>query len=338
MNFIPSYKKISEEDFNYRLAYSDEIIKKCTSCPRNCLADRTNGEFGTCQSGDRPIVSSYTSHFGEEPVLSGTNGAGNIFFGNCNLRCDYCQNFVISQNPKAEVRNEISVERLSDIMLELQDMSCHNIGLVSPTHFAVPILKSIRLAIEKGLNLPIIYNTNGYDSVEVLKLYRDVIDIYLPDFKYGNNDYGRRFSKVPDYFDKARLAIKEMYEQVGSELVYENGVVVRGLIIRHLVLPNGLAESEAVFKFIAEMDPKIHLSLMAQYFPTNRAEKNILLNRTIRHSEFDLVTELFHKYGLENGWIQEMESHDFYRPNFDEDREDPFGNKKVFEITDIRNR
>ena len=338
MNFIPSYKKISEEDFNYRLAYSDEIIKKCTCCPRNCLADRTNGEFGTCQSGDKPIVSSYTSHFGEEPVLSGTNGAGNIFFGNCNLRCDYCQNFVISQNPKTEVRNEISVERLSDIMLELQDMNCHNLGLVSPTHFAVPILKSIRLAIKKGLNLPIIYNTNGYDSVEVLKLYRDVIDIYLPDFKYGNNDYGRRFSKVPDYFDKARLAIKEMYEQVGSELVYENGVVVRGLIIRHLVLPNGLAESEAVFKFIAEMDPKIHLSLMAQYFPTNRAEKNILLNRTIRHSEFDLVTELFHKYGLENGWIQEMESHDFYRPNFDEDREDPFGNKKVFEITDIRNR
>ena len=326
--FIPSYKKISEEEFTKRLIRAEEILKSCTSCPRNCLADRTNGELGTCQSGDKPIVSSYTPHFGEEPVLSGTTGAGNIFFGNCNLRCDYCQNFVISQNPTEEKLNEVSVERLSDIMIELQNMNCHNIGLVSPTHFAVPILKSIKLASDKGLRLPIIYNTNGYDSVEVLKLYKDVVDIYLPDFKYGNNDYGRRYSKVPDYFDVAKLAIKEMYEQIGSELVHENGVVARGLIIRHLVLPNGLAESEEVFKFISRLDSKIHISVMAQYYPTNRAEKNILLNRSIRHSEFDRVTELLDKYGLENGWIQEMESHDFYRPNFQENREDPFGNKK----------
>lgn len=333
MDFIPSYKKISEEDFTRRLNRADEIIKKCTSCPRNCLADRTNGEFGTCQSRDLPIVSSYTLHFGEEPVLSGTRGAGNIFFGNCNLRCDYCQNFVISQNSKVEIKNEVSIERLAEIMIELQNRNCHNIGLVSPTHFAVPILKSIKLAYDKGLNLPIIYNTNGYDSVEMLKLYKDVIDIYLPDFKYGNNEYGRRYSKVPDYFDIAKLAIKEMYEQVGSDLVYENNVVVRGLIIRHLVLPNDLADSEEVFKFISQLDPKIHISLMAQYFPTNRAEKNILMNRTIRHSEFDRVTELLRKYGLENGWIQEMESHDFYRPNFEEDREDPFSNKKLFNET-----
>ena len=336
MTFIPSYKKLSEEEFAKRLIRAEEILKSCTSCPRNCLADRTNGEFGTCQSGDNPIVSSYTLHFGEEPVLSGTNGAGNIFFGNCNLRCDYCQNFVISQNPKAEIKNEVSLERLSEIMLDLQNMNCHNIGLVSPTHFTVPILKSIKLASDKGLNLPIIYNSNGYDSVEVLKLYNNVIDIYLPDFKYGNNDYGRRYSKVPDYFDKCRLAIKEMYEQVGSELLYDNGVVVRGLIIRHLVLPNGLAESEEVFKFISGLDSKIHISVMAQYYPTNRAEKNILLNRATRHSEFNRVIELLHKYGLENGWIQEMESRDFYRPNFDEDREDPFGNRKLFETADFR--
>lgn len=338
MTFIPSYIKVlSSGEFEERLRRADEIIKNCTSCPRNCLVDRTNGELGTCQSRDLPIVSSYTPHFGEEPVLSGTRGAGNIFFGNCNLRCDYCQNFVISQNPKSEIRNEVSIERLSDIMIELQNRNCHNIGLVSPTHLAVPILKSIKLAAEKGLSLPIIYNTNGYDSVEVLKLYKDVIDIYLPDFKYGNNDYGRRYSKVPDYFDKAKLAINQMYEQVGSELVYDNGIVVRGLIIRHLVLPNGLAESEEVFKFIAELDPKIHISLMSQYYPVNRAEKNILLNRTIRHSEFDKVTGLLDKYGLENGWIQEMESHDFYRPYFDKDREDPFGNKKLFEIADFKN-
>jgi len=339
MGYIPSYKKISEEEFAERLSLADEILKSCTSCPRDCRVDRTNGELGTCQSGDKPIVSSYTPHFGEEPVLSGTSGAGNIFFGNCNLRCDYCQNFEISQRPSTEKLNEVSVERLFDIMIGLQNKNCHNIGLVSPTHFAVPILKSIKLASDKGLNLPIIYNSNGYDSVETLKLYKDVIDIYLPDFKYGNNDYGRRYSKVPDYFDKCRLAIKEMYEQIGSELIYENGVVVRGLIIRHLVLPNGLAESEGVFKFISrELNPKIHISVMAQYYPTNRAEKNILLNRAVRHTEFARVTELLDKYGLENGWVQELESSDSYRPFFNNDRFDPFGNKKDLELAEVQSR
>ncbi len=332
MDFIPSYKKLSEEEFAKRLIRAEEILKSCTSCPRNCLADRTNGEFGTCQSGDKPIVSSYTLHFGEEPVLSGTNGAGNIFFGNCNLRCDYCQNFEISQRPLFEKLNEVSVERLSDIMIELQNKNCHNIGLVSPTHFAVPILKSIKIAAEKGLRLPIIYNTNSYDSVEMLKLYKDVIEIYLPDFKYGDNEDGRRLSKIPDYFDRCKLAIKEMYDQVGGELVYENGVVVRGLIIRHLVLPNGLAESEEVFKFVAGLDPKVYISLMAQYYPTNWAGRNILLNRKITQTEYARVLKLLDKYGLENGWVQEMESNDFYRPAFNENRADPFDNKKLFEL------
>ncbi|MCW8803341.1 MAG: radical SAM protein, partial [Ignavibacteriaceae bacterium] len=206
MRFAPSYKKISEEEFVRRISRADEILKRCTSCPHNCFSDRTKGELMTCKSGDKPIVSSYTPHFGEEPVLSGTNGAGNIFFGNCNLRCDYCQNFEISQSPAVEKQNEISVERLSEIMIELQNKNCHNIGLVSPTHFAIPILKSIRLAIDKGLKLPIIYNSNGYDSVEILKLYKNMVDIYLPDFKYGDNKNGRRYSKTPDYFDKCKLA------------------------------------------------------------------------------------------------------------------------------------
>ena len=331
MSFLPSYKKISDEEFAKRIAQADDILKNCTSCPRNCCVDRTNGEFGTCQSGKKPIVSSYTLHFGEEPILSGKRGAGNIFFGNCNLRCNYCQNFVISQNPKAEIRNEVSIERLSEIMLELQNKNCHNIGLVSPTHFAVPILKAIKLAADKGLNLPIIYNSNGYDSVDVLKLYKDVIDIYLPDFKYGNNDYGRRFSKAPDYFDKSKQAIREMCKQVGSGLVYENGVVVRGIIIRHLVLPNDLSETEEVFRFISrELDPKIHISVMAQYYPTNRASRNVLLNRKITQTEYDRVLELLDKYGLGNGWIQEMESNNFYRPSFNDDRLDPFDNEKLF--------
>lgn len=330
MSFTPSYKKISEDEFNRRVEIAESIIRSCKSCPRNCLVDRTKGELGTCQSGDNPIVSSYTLHFGEEPVLSGTNGAGNIFFGNCNLRCVYCQNFVISQNPKVEKRNEVTVERLAEIMIELQNMGSHNIGLVSPTHFAVPILKSIKIASDNGLNLPIIYNTNGYDSVDVLKLYKDVVDIYLPDFKYGNNDYGRIYSKVNDYFDKTRLAVKEMYNQVGSDLIYENGVVVRGLIIRHLILPNDLSETEKVFKFISEeLDKKVHISLMTQYFPTNRSNKHILINRNIRYNEFTRAVELLEKYGLENGWIQEMESNEFYRPAFEVSREDPFNNKEL---------
>jgi putative pyruvate formate lyase activating enzyme len=335
MNHFPSYKKISTEDFAERIFCADEILKNCTSCPRNCFVDRTTGELGTCQSSDKPIVSSYTLHFGEEPVLSGTNGAGNIFFGNCNLRCDFCQNFVTSQNPNTEIRNEVSIERLSDIMLELQDRNCHNIGLVSPTHFCVPILKSIKLAANRGLNLSLVYNSNGYDSVETLKLYKDVIDIYLPDIKYGNNYYGRRYSKAPDYFDKVKLAIKEMYDQVGNDLIYENRVVVRGLIIRHLVLPNDLSETEEVFKFISrELDPKIHISVMAQYYPTNRASRNILLNRKITKSEYARVLNLLDKYGLENGWIQELESSEYYKPFFNEDRSDPFGNKKKLAVTE----
>lgn len=330
MNFTPSYKKISEKEFSERIEIADKILQSCTSCPRNCFVNRTKGELGTCQSGANPIVSSYTLHFGEEPVLSGTNGAGNIFFGNCNLRCVYCQNFVISQNPKVERSNEVSVERLAEIMIELQKQGSHNIGLVSPTHFAVPILKSIYIASQLGLNIPIIYNTNGYDSVEVLKLYKDVIDIYLPDFKYGSNENGRVYSKTGDYFDKARLAIKEMYNQVGGELVYENGLIVRGLIIRHLILPNDISETEEVFKFIAEeLDKKVHISLMTQYFPTNRAEKHILINRTIRYTEFMRAVELLDKYGLENGWIQELESSEYYRPSFEINRHDPFNNKEL---------
>jgi len=328
MKFVPSYiQTFRSGELEKRLTKAEKILQSCTSCPRNCNVDRTNGEYGICQSGDLPVVSSYTPHFGEEPVLSGSRGAGNIFFGNCNLRCVFCQNYVISQNYKVERKNEVSHGRLAEIMLELQGKDCHNIGLVSPTHFTVPILKSIYLAIVKGLNLPIIYNTNGYDSVEMLQLYDGVIDIYLPDFKYGENSVGRTYSKVSDYFDAVRPAIKEMYRQVGSELVYEDGVVVRGLIIRHLVMPNGLAETENVFRFIAEeLDPKVHISLMAQYYPSNKADKYPLISRNISYSEYARAVELLDKFGLENGWVQEMESKESYRPFFEETREDPFRN------------
>jgi len=323
---VPSYIKLNASGLLLERAQkAEEILKACASCPKNCLTDRTVNKPGKCLSGYLPIVSSYTAHFGEEPVLSGSNGAGNIFFGNCNLRCVFCQNFEISQNWKIEKEHEVSFERLAEIMLELQNKNCHNIGLVSPTHFSAQILKSIYLAVQKGLRLPIIYNTNGYDSVEMLKLYKDVADIYLPDFKYGNSEYGKQLSKVDNYFEQAKLAVKEMYEQVGDELIYQGDIVVRGLIIRHLVLPNDLSESEKVFEFIAkELSPDIHISVMSQYFPSNKAEKEILINRTIRASEYERVLDLLDKYNLKNGWTQEFESEKFYRPEFREDRDNPF--------------
>ena len=328
MNFIPSYiKLLNNGELKLRSEKALQNLFACTSCPRNCIINRFEGEFGICTSGHLPIVSSYTPHFGEEPVLSGTHGAGNIFFGNCNLKCIYCQNFEISQNPKTELKNEVSHERLAEIMIELQNKNCHNIGLVSPTHFSATILKSIYLAAEKGLNLPIIYNSNSYDSVEMLKLYDGVVDIYLPDFKYGNSDYAKKYSLVDNYFEKTKEAIKEMFRQVGDELVYEGDVVVRGLIIRHLILPNDLSETEAVFKFIAdELSPEVHISLMSQYYPTNKSHKEVLIDRTIRNSEYERALELLDKYGLKNGWTQEMESAETYRPYFNENRINPFNN------------
>jgi len=329
LKYQPKYLKLFENgELQNRAVTALKILESCTSCPHDCKVDRTQDELGICCSGHLPIVSSYTSHFGEEPVLSGNRGAGNIFFGNCNLRCMFCQNYEISQNWKVERQHEIPFERLAEIMIELQKKKCHNIGLVSPTHFSAQILKSILIAVEKGLNLPIIYNTNGYDSVEMLKLYDGVIDIYLPDFKYGDNKSANMYSNAKDYFDHTKEAIKEMFNQVGDELVYDGNVVVRGLIIRHLVLPNGLAESEKVFQFITEeLSPNVHISLMSQYYPSNKASNDILINRTIRESEYDKVVGLMGKYGLHNGWIQEIESSNFYCPAFNENREDPFRNK-----------
>ncbi len=328
MNFIPSYIELLHSGELYKRAEKAYAsLASCTSCPRDCNVDRINDEYGICTSGHLPIVSSYTPHFGEEPVLSGTNGAGNIFFGNCNLKCIYCQNFEISQNPKIEKQKEVSHNRLAEIMIEPQNKSCHNIGLVSPTHFSATILKSIYLAAQQGLTLPIIYNTNGYDSVEMLKLYDGVIDIYLPDFKYGNSEYAKTYSLVDNYFEKTKEAIKEMYRQVGDELVYDGDVVVRGLIIRHLILPNDLSDTEKVFKFIAyELSSKVHISLMSQYYPTNKAYKDILIDRALRNSEYNKALQLLEKYGLHNGWIQEMESAHNYKPHFNEDRLNPFKN------------
>lgn len=302
-------------------------MKNCVSCPRNCSVDRTKGKGGFCLSGALPVISSYTPHFGEEPVISGQNGAGNIFFGNCNLRCVFCQNFEISQSWKTENQFEIPINKLAEIMLELQRKKCHNIGLVSPTHFSPQIIQALFIAVKKGLNIPIVYNSNGYDSVDMLRYFEDVADIYLPDFKWGDSLNGKEFSKADNYFNTAKLAVKEMYRQVGSSVIIENGVMKRGLIIRHLVMPNELAETEKVFDFIAcELGNEVHVSVMAQYYPTHKAEKYPLISRKISEREYEKVIELIDKYELHNGFVQELESSENYQPDFKNKRENPFNN------------
>src|SRR6476661_7976437 len=217
----PSYLRLLDEGvLEQRVEELERLLECCIVCPRDCLNNRLNNEIAACYSGRLPIVSSYTPHFGEEPPLVGTKGAGNIFFGNCNLRCVYCQNYQISQTHKQQIKNEVGHERLAEMMLELQGRGCHNINFVSPTHFAPQMARAILIAAEKGLRLPIVYNTNAYDSVEVLKLLDGIVDVYLPDLKYAEDEAGLLYSKVRSYREVSRAAIAEMFRQTG-ELVYD---------------------------------------------------------------------------------------------------------------------
>ena len=319
-----------------RVEELEKLLESCTVCPKDCGNNRLNDEIAACYSGKLPIVSSYTAHFGEEPVLSGTGGAGNIFFGNCNLRCVYCQNYQISQTWKTQKKNETTLERLAEIMLELQAKGCHNIGFVSPTHFAPQMARGILLAAEKGLRLPIVYNTNAYDSVEVLKLLDGIIDVYLPDLKYAENNVGYTFSKVRGYKDYAREAIKEMFRQTGDELVFdENGLLQKGLLIRLLVLPNDIAGIEENLRWIKEaLSPRVAVSLMAQYYATNRAatdERYILLSRRISEREWYEAVSVLEDLEIETGFMQEYESAShYYRPDFT-DAEKPFKDIRDFQ-------
>jgi putative pyruvate formate lyase activating enzyme len=319
-----------------RVEALEKLLESCTVCPKDCRNNRLRDEIAACYSGRLPIVSSYTAHFGEEPVLSGTNGAGNIFFGNCNLRCVYCQNYQISQTWKEQKKNEITHERLAEIMLELQERGCHNIGFVSPTHFVPQMARAILIAAENGLQLPIVYNTNAYDSVEVLRLLDGIVDVYLPDLKYADSDAGFQFSKVRGYKDFARAAIREMFRQTGENLIYgADGLLKRGLVIRLLVLPNDLAGIEENLRWIRdELSPKVAISLMAQYYATNKAatdDRYILLSRRISEREWFEAVELLEELGMEEGFMQEYESAShYYRPDFT-DKEKPFKDIRDFQ-------
>ena len=327
---------LEANELRTRVEQLEQMLASCTVCPKLCGNDRLNDEIAACYSGRLPIVSSYTAHFGEEPCLSGTNGAGNIFFGSCNLRCVYCQNYQISQTWKEQRRNEVTHERLAEMMLELQDRGCHNIGFVSPTHFAPQMARAILIAAEKGLRLPIVYNTNAYDSVEVLRLLDGIVDIYLPDLKYAASEYGLQYSKVRDYAFHARAAIKEMHRQMGDELVFgEDGLLKRGLLIRLLVLPNDIAGIEENLRWIRdELSPKTAISLMAQYYATNKAatdDRYILLSRRISEGEWYDAVSLLEELGMEEGFMQEYESASYYyRPDFT-DSDEPFKDVRDFQ-------
>ena len=296
----------------------EERLAECDICPRECGAGRTQGKVGSCNSGYLPIVSSFCAHHGEEPVLSGKHGSGTVFFGNCNLRCVYCQNHQISQDPKAQQAYEVETRILAERLLYLQDeLKCHNINFVSPSHFVPQIVRALQEAVPMGLRLPLVYNTCSYDSVATLRELDGIMSIYLADLRYASDSYARKYSRVSNYVANSRAAIKEMQRQVGDLEVDADGVARKGLIIRHLILPNGIAGSESSLDWLVkEVSPGITVSIMSQYMPVHRAYRYPLLSRKILPEEYAEVVRLVERLGIINGWMQGMAAAENYLPDF----------------------
>jgi len=294
-------------------------LASCDICPRECKVNRLENETGFCHSAYLPIVSAVCAHHGEEPAISGNRGSGTIFFGNCNMRCVYCQNYQISQNWKKQKSREIDCHTLAENMLYLQDeLGCHNINFVSPSHFVPQLVRAVLDAVPMGLRVPLVYNSNGYDSISSLKELDGIISVYLPDLRYASDDWAKKFSQAQDYVSQARQAIKEMYRQVGDLAMDKFGVAQRGLIVRHLILPNGLADSEKTLTWLAEeLSSTVTVSIMSQYLPLHKAQRIPLLSRKISPAEYETVLQLLHDTGLENGWVQEMGASENYVPDFE---------------------
>ena len=296
-SFEPAYIKAYEQGLREKKAKkSIQILEECRLCPRNCGVNRLKGEKGFCQAGFLPEVSSYSPHFGEERPLVGYHGSGTIFLTHCSLRCLFCQNFSISHLGDGQ---EVSFEILGRMMVELQKLGCHNINFVTPTHYVPQILKAIPFAVEKGLSVPLVYNSGGYDSVETLKLLAGVFDIYMPDFKYGQSKVSQEYSQAPDYPQIAKLAFKEMHRQVGDLLIDERGIALRGLLVRHLVLPQGLAGTKEVMRFLAsEISKNTYVNIMDQYYPCGKIPLNSPLKRRISEEEYKEALEAARKEGI----------------------------------------
>ena len=280
-----NYHKLHKsKELQKRVDKAISMLSSCTLCPRNCGVNRLEGEEGGCKTGRYAKVSSFSPHFGEEAPLVGIKGSGTVFFTNCNLKCIFCQNYDISQ---LGFGKETKPENLANIMISLQDMGCHNINLVSPSHVTAQVLEALPFAVKKGLNIAIVYNSNGYDSVETLSLLDGIVDIYMPDFKYGDDKAGKKYSGVKGYFKTACLAVKEMQKQAG-DLVMDGGIAKKGLIIRHLVMPNDAANSKKVIDFIAEnISKKAYVNIMEQYRPEYNAKKHKELSRPVTMEEFN---------------------------------------------------
>lgn len=296
--YTPKCLKIKEKDLKERISQAYSFLQKCTLCPRNCEVNRTEGEKGYCRSGRQAMISSFSPHFGEEEPLVGRYGSGTIFFTNCNLLCAFCQNYDISHLGYGE---EITCEKLSEIMLYLQKLKCHNINFVTPTHFTPQILEAVKIAKERGLNIPLVYNCGGYEKVETLKLLEGIIDIYMPDFKFSDSAISKKIANAEDYFEIAKGSLKEMQRQVGDLILDEQGIAQSGIILRHLVLPEGLAGTDKIFKFIKdEISSNIYINIMDQYRPCWRAGEFPPINRRITANEYQNAINTALKYKFTN--------------------------------------
>ena len=290
-------------------------LSSCEICPHRCKVNRANGIKGRCKCDDKIKIALACIHNFEGPCISGTKGSGTVFFSNCNLNCIYCQNYEISQLGKGK---EITIHELAEIFLDQQRNNVHNINLVTPTMYALQIIEAIKIAKKQGLNIPIIYNTNGYENIETIKLLNGLIDVYLPDLKYFSNTIAVKYSNANNYFKIATEAIKEMYNQVGTAKFDEEGIIKKGVIIRHLVLPNHIQNSKNILKWIKENMPEdVYVSVMAQYFPTYKAKEDAYINRKLTKKEYKEIENYLYTLNIENGYIQELGEHEEeYVPNW----------------------
>jgi putative pyruvate formate lyase activating enzyme len=300
---FPLYlEKLTLIDLKKRSEALHQLFEECRICPNECIVKRSEGETGECHSTDEVIISSVMPHYGEEPPLVETHGSGTIFFTNCNLSCEFCQNYDISH---LGIGEKVSIEELAGSMLKLQQRGCHNINFVTPTHFTAQIVDALILAIEKGLGLPIVYNCGGYESIATLKLLEDIVDIYMPDIKYSIDENALKFSGIQNYWDFVTQALKEMHRQVGDLKISKRGIAQRGLLIRHLVLPNDIAGSKKVINFVAdEISTNSYINIMDQYRPAYNANKYDKLNRRITPSEFKEVVDYAFSKGLKRGFTE----------------------------------
>lgn len=297
----PSYLNLSKKEFKKRIESLFKILENCEICPRKCHVNRFKKREGFCKLGFLGQVFSFHPHFGEESVLVGKYGSGTIFFSSCNLSCVYCQNYEISQ---LRIGKEVSFEKLAEMMIELQKKGCHNINLVTPTPQVPQIVKAISLAIKKGLRIPLVYNTSSYDSVEVLKLLDGIVDIYMPDTKYSDNKIALKYSNVPRYFEIMKKAIKEMHRQVGDLILNDEKIAIKGLLVRHLVLPNNLSGSKKIFQFLAkEISQNTFLNIMDQYWPAWKANQYPELSRRITIEEYQETIKLAKRAGLKRLYL-----------------------------------